>query len=70
METVLHKWSVLLPFTSQLYAGVGSGQELKLQLWRSDSESWGWLHRDKTEWLHGNSLEGLESRVTTFEGIT
>lgn len=30
----------------------------KVQLWRSDSENWGWLH--------SNSRKGLESRTTTF----
>lgn len=48
---------MLLPCTSQSYAGMGRGWELKLWLWGSDSESWGWLGGKKNGLVHGNSLE-------------
>ena len=38
METVLDKWSVLPPCTSQVSAGVGKGWGSKCRFWRSDSE--------------------------------
>ena len=74
METVLHKWSVLSPWFPKLRwqsADAGRGWELKLGLWRWDSDRELWLATwKKIGWLHRNSLEGLESMVTTFEGIS
>lgn len=50
--------------------GEERGQELKLKLWISDSErSWGWPPGEKLGWVAWRQLEGLQSRVTTFEAI-
>lgn len=69
METDLHEWSVLVPCTSQPLAGMGRAWEIKLwtlEIRLRDGEREQGLAmqvKENWNWLHGNSLEELESRV-------
>ena len=66
MERVLDKESALLPSSSQLYAGRGiPALEIRLR----ERDGIGYMGKN-LGWLHRNGLEGLESRVITFEGVS
>lgn len=68
-ETVFHELSVQLPCTSQLYAGMIRARTetlaLESRLRDLGLATWG----KNSGWPCGNSIEELESRAVTFEGV-